>query len=224
MLRMQNVSVIVKDGSTMKNVLSNINLVAEDSNITGIIGPSGSGKTTILSVAGLLQKADSGRIVVDEKDVSAMSDKEKALFKINNIGIVFQEPNLIPSLKVKDQLLLMKSLGKNIKNNDDDMVVVREILDNVGLLDYIDYYPSQLSGGQKQRVNIARALMNKPKILLVDEATSALDSEKSTEMINLFKKITAEYNTATLLVTHDERHFSVMDRKYHIMDGKIVEE
>lgn len=215
-IKLKNIELSYRDGESMNTILHDVNLYAEVGRITGLIGPSGSGKSSILTIAGLLNNPSKGEIVLNGMDVTNYSRNEKTLYRRDNIGIIFQSNNLIPSLTALDQLLLMNHLGKGQK---EDKRKAYDLLDQVGLAGEAHKRPAQLSGGQKQRINIARAFMNNPKILLVDEATSALDTKRGDQILEIIKNFTREYNTTTLMVTHNKAHLPLMDKVYNIVDG-----
>lgn len=189
--------------------------------LTAVIGPSGSGKSSLLAVAATLVTPDSGRVVVAGRDTAGLSAAEKAALRREEIGIVFQQPNLPASLTAAEQLQVMAHLSGRPARRLRGRAL--ELLDAVGLADKADKRPHQLSGGQRQRVNIARALMNEPAVLLVDEPTSALDHERGAAVLDLLIALTRERSTATVLVTHDHAHLERMDRTARMADGRLAQ-
>ena len=208
-------------------VLHDINLQVDKSQIVAIIGPSGSGKSTLLRAVNDLDPLSSGEIWLEDMQINKKLPPRQYEKHINqvrqNIGMVFQHFNLFPHLTVRGNITLAHKMLKNLSESDATALAEHQ-LDRVGLLDRIDYYPSQLSGGQKQRVAIARALAMKPKVMLFDEATSALDPEL-VEEVNLVMKQLAEEQMTMIIVTH-EMGFAqdVCDRVLFMDQGYVVEE
>ena len=208
-------------------VLKDISLQVQKGQIVAIIGPSGSGKSTLLRAINDLDPLSSGEVWLDDVQVNKALPTRQYETHINsvrqNIGMVFQHFNLFPHLTVRENITLAPKMLKGISKAEADQLAVEQ-LNKVGLLDRIDYYPSQLSGGQKQRVAIARALAMKPKVMLFDEATSALDPEL-VEEVNLVMKQLAEEHMTMIIVTH-EMGFAqdVCDRVLFMDQGVVVEE
>ena len=208
-------------------VLKDISLQVQKGQIVAIIGPSGSGKSTLLRAINDLDPLSSGEVWLDDTQVNKALPTRQYETHINsvrqNIGMVFQHFNLFPHLTVRENITLAPKMLKGISKAEADQLAVEQ-LNKVGLLDRIDYYPSQLSGGQKQRVAIARALAMKPKVMLFDEATSALDPEL-VEEVNLVMKQLAEEHMTMIIVTH-EMGFAqdVCDRVLFMDQGVVVEE
>ena len=202
-LDIRNATVTYQDGETTTTALADASLKAESNTLTAIVGESGSGKSTLLSVAAGLITPDSGSVQVD-----------------GTRSIIFQQANLLSSLNVRDQLLIMDHIaGRKLRPQRAD-----ELLDFVGLAGMGNRRMGQMSGGQRQRVNIARALMEQPDLLLADEPTSALDSHLSQEIIRLLRDVTQEMNTATVLVTHDRSLLNFADRVVEVKDGYVSEQ
>lgn len=197
------------------------NLHIAKGEIFGIIGYSGAGKSTLLRCINLLERPSSGKILVDNKDLTQLTDEEVRKERLK-IGMIFQHFHLISSKKVYDNIAFsLKAAGKS---KDEIKKRVPELLDMVGLTDRADHYPAQLSGGQKQRVGIARALANDPKVLLCDEATSALDPTTTDSILALLKKINEELGITIVLITHEmEVVQEVCDRVAVMEDGEVVE-
>ena len=225
MIRLDNITLTFPDGDRRITAVDSVSLTAHPGTVTGITGPSGSGKSSILAVAATLIRPDSGRVLVDDVDVTRLSPGEATELRRSTIGIVFQQSNLIPSLTAREQLVVMNELGARHSRRNRTATRARadDLLDAVGLSDQVDKRPHQLSGGQRQRVNIARALMNDPSVLLIDEPTSALDQERGAAIIDLILRLTDELNTSTLLVTHDLVHLPRMHGVVHLVDGRLVD-
>lgn len=202
-------------------VLDDINLFIQEGEIFGIIGKSGAGKSTLLRTINLLERPDTGEVILDSEYVSKLTEKKLRSVR-HKVAMIFQSFNLLNSKNIYDNI----ALPMRIQNIDEATIKlkVQEILNLVELSDKENYYPRQLSGGQKQRVAIARALSTSPKILLSDEATSALDAETTESILNLLKKINLLYGITIVLITHE---LEVVKRICHriglIENGKIVE-
>ncbi|MGW0550058.1 ABC transporter ATP-binding protein [Streptomyces altiplanensis] len=218
-LSLAEVTLTYPDGESRLTALDDVGLDVAAGSLTAVVGPSGSGKSSLLAVAATLVSPDRGRVIVDGTDTGSLSRAEKAELRRTRIGIVFQQPNLLPSLTSAEQLQVMAHLSGRPPRRARDRA--RELLDAVGLTDRADRRPHQLSGGQRQRVNIARALMNEPAVLLVDEPTSALDHERGAAVLDLLAALTRERGTATVLVTHDRAHLKRMDAVVTMTDGRI---
>ena len=223
MIHLNNVTLTFPDGEGRVTAVDHVTLSARPGTVTGITGPSGSGKSSLLAVAATLIRPDSGRVMIDDVDAAQLSAAEATELRRDSIGIVFQQSNLLPSLTALEQLAVMNELGAPHSRGKRAAVTAhaRELLDAVGLADQAHKRPHQLSGGQRQRVNIARALMNDPKVLLVDEPTSALDQERGASIIELILRLTDERNTSTLLVTHDLVHLPRMHAVMNMVDGAL---
>ncbi|CAN5340598.1 ABC transporter ATP-binding protein [soil metagenome] len=226
MIQLDNVTLTFPDGASRVTAVNDVSLSVDRGSVVGITGPSGSGKSSLLAVVSTLIRADSGSVVIDDIDVSSISLKQSAQLRRDRLGIIFQQSNLLPSLTALDQLLVMEKLsGGRVKRHVRDAGRARalELLDEVGLAGQADKIPAMLSGGERQRVNIARALMNHPTVLVIDEPTSSLDQARGTSIVNLILQLTAEQNTATLLVTHDENQLSRLATHYVMIDGTATE-
>jgi len=226
MIRLNNITLTFEDGDTRITAVDRVSLTAHPGTVTGITGPSGSGKSSLLAVAATLISPDAGQVLIDGTDVAALSSAEASDLRRDKVGIVFQQPNLIPSLTALEQLEVMNELGARHSRKGRSKAASRAsaLLDSVGLGNHAEKRPHQLSGGQRQRVNIARALMNGPSVLLVDEPTSALDQERGASIIDLILRLTDQLNTSTLLVTHDLVHLPRMHAIVHMVDGRLDEQ
>lgn len=217
-LNIADATVTYADGESTITALDRANLQARPGELTAIIGESGSGKSTLLSVAAGLVSPDSGHVEVAGIDLTGANDKTRSTARRENIGIIFQQANLIASLTVREQLLIMDHVrGVRMRPQRAD-----ELLDLVGLAGMGTRRMAQLSGGQRQRVNIARALMAEPALLLADEPTSALDSSLSREIMSLVSRLTKELNTATVMVTHDRSLLEYVDHAVEVRDGQVT--
>ena len=217
-LEISHATVVYPDGESTVTALDKADLSAKPGELTAIIGESGSGKSTLLSVAAGLVTPTSGRVEVAGIDLTGADDKTRSKVRRENIGVIFQQANLLASLTVREQLLIMDHIrGVRMRPQRAD-----ELLEQVGLANLGSRRMAQLSGGQRQRVNIARALMAEPALLLADEPTSALDSSLSQEIMALIAKLTREMNTATVVVTHDRRLLDYVDQAVEVRDGRVV--
>lgn len=225
MIQLDDVTLTFPDGPERITAVDHVTLTARPGTVVGITGPSGSGKSSLLAVAATLIRPDSGRVLVDDVDATGLAPDDATSLRRDKVGIVFQQPNLIPSLTAREQLAVMNELGARHARHRRRAVAARAdaLLDAVGLAADRGKRPHQLSGGQRQRVNIARALMNAPSVLLVDEPTSALDQERGASVVELILRLTDELATSTLLVTHDVAHLPRMHDVVHVLDGRLVE-
>ncbi|MFD8590986.1 ABC transporter ATP-binding protein [Streptomyces sp. NPDC059637] len=219
-LNLTDVTLTYPDGDGRLTALDRVDLEVPPGSVTAVVGPSGSGKSSLLAVAATLITPDSGRVVVDGTDTTGLSRRELAALRRTTIGMVFQQPNLLPSLTAAEQLQVMAHLAGRSPRAARPRAL--ELLEAVGLAGQADRRPHQLSGGQRQRVNIARALMNEPRVLLVDEPTSALDHERGAAVVGLVTELTRLRGTATVLVTHDHAHLGAADRVVEVRDGRLT--
>ena len=220
-LRLEDVTLTYPDGEGRLTALDAVSLEVPAGGLTAVVGPSGSGKSSLLAVAATLVTPDRGRVVVAGTDTAPLGPAEKAVLRREKIGIVFQQPNLLPSLTALEQLQVMAHLSGRSPRAVRDRA--RDLLDAVGLAEQAHRRPHQLSGGQRQRVNIARALMNDPCVLLVDEPTSALDHERGAAVMDLLATLTAQRGTATVLVTHDRTHVGRAGRGGSVRGGRVTQ-
>ncbi|WP_026411071.1 ABC transporter ATP-binding protein [Actinomadura oligospora] len=218
-LVLTDITLTYPDGDTRLTALDQVSLQVPEGSLTAVVGPSGSGKSSLLAVAATLIAPDSGTVTVDGASTTGLTRRELAELRRHKIGIVFQQPNLLPSLTAAEQLQVMARIAGRSAHAARGRAM--ELLDAVGLTDKADRRPHQLSGGQRQRVNIARALMNDPTVLLVDEPTSALDHERGAAVIDLITGLTHQRSTATVLVTHDRTHLTAVDQVAEVHDGRL---
>ncbi|MCR1161960.1 MULTISPECIES: ABC transporter ATP-binding protein [Micrococcaceae] len=218
-LNLVNVSLEYPDGGSTLKALDSVNLAVSKGEFLSLVGPSGSGKSSLLAVAATLIRPTSGVVVINGQDVAALPEAERTALRRDSVGIIFQQPNLLPALTAVEQLVIREHLRGNPLKEARRKAV--ELLDVVGLSGAEHKRPHQLSGGQRQRVNIARALMGSPSVLLVDEPTAALDHERSESVVRLLRRVTDEFNTATVMVTHDTEFLPLTDAVATMRDGRI---
>ncbi len=218
-LAMKDIRLSYPDGERRLVALADINLEVAAGELVAVTGPSGSGKSSLLAVAGALITPEAGTVVIDGVDTTGLDRHGRDRVRRQRIGFVFQQANLLPSLTVLDQLLLVAHLGGAPRGAADRRA--RQLLDRVGLAAKFDKRPHQLSGGERQRVGVARALMGDPAVLLVDEPTSALDAQRGSRIVALLRDVTGENRVATILVTHDLRHLDFADRWLNMHDGQL---
>ncbi|MFI2199943.1 ABC transporter ATP-binding protein [Streptomyces sp. NPDC020192] len=218
-LNLSEITLTYPDGEGRLTALDRVGLDVPRGTLTAVVGPSGSGKSSLLAVAATLVTPDAGTVTVDGVTTTGMSRAELTELRRRRIGIVFQQPHLLPALTAAEQLQLMASIDGRSPGRARARAM--ELLDAVGLADRAGRRPHQLSGGQRQRIGIARALMNDPTLLLVDEPTSALDHERGAAVIDLITRLTHERATATVLVTHDRTHLTAADRIAEVHDGRL---
>ncbi|MBZ5749518.1 ABC transporter ATP-binding protein [Metabacillus litoralis] len=210
------------DGDTSVKVLEQVSLQVKAGELVAVVGPSGAGKSTFLSIAGALLSPSSGRIILDNLDITNLSAKKMNQIRLEKIGFIFQSSNLIPYLTVRDQLLLISELS-GTKNKKAE-IKAGELLERLGLSHRKNHYPESLSGGERQRVAIARAWMNDPEIILADEPTASLDSERGRSVVQMLADEVKLREKAAIMVTHDKRMLDLCDRVVYIEDGKLSEQ
>lgn len=201
-------------------VLKDVSLEVVQGDYIAIMGPSGSGKTTLMNIIGCLDRASLGTYLFEDEDISEMNDDALSDLRLNKIGFVFQNFNLLSSETAQENVALpLIYIGIDKEKRNQRAI---DVLNKVGLQDRISFKPSQLSGGQKQRVAIARAIINNPKILLADEPTGALDQASGKQVMELFKSLNDE-GVTIIMITHDANVASHAKKIFHIIDGEIIE-
>lgn len=220
-LEFKNVTKSYKDGNNEMEALKETNFKIEEGQFIAIIGPSGSGKSTFLTLAGGLQTPSKGQIIINGKDYTNLSEKERAKLRFNDIGFVLQASNLVPFLTAKQQLELVDRINKNNKQTIQDK---HSLFKELGIEHLENKLPKDLSGGERQRLAIARALYNDPAIILADEPTASLDSDRAFEVVELLSKECREKNKSIIMVTHDNRMIEKCDHVYRMKDGILTKE
>ena len=201
---------------TYKNI-KNINLSIKKGEFIAIVGPSGSGKSTLLHLLGGVDKPTSGNVFINDINIYDLKEKDLAIFRRRNVGLIYQFYNLIPVLTVKENILLPAELD----NRKIDKEYLEDLLKTLDLKERENHLPSELSGGQQQRTSIGRALINRPSIVLADEPTGNLDSKNSKEIVELLKVSVKKYNQTLIMITHDTNIALQADRVITIEDGII---
>lgn len=218
-LAFKQVTKSFKDGDQTIEALKKTDFSIEAGEFVALIGPSGSGKSTFLTIAGGLQTPSSGQFLVNGKDYTNLSEKERSRLRFKDIGFILQASNLIPFLTVKQQLELVDKLTKNKQK-----AKRQQLFEDLGIAKLANKLPQDLSGGERQRVAIARALYHDPVIILADEPTASLDTEKAFEVVELLAKESKEKNKAIIMVTHDNRMIDYCDKIYRMQDGQLSQD
>ena len=220
-LEFKNVTKSYQDGNKEIEALKETNFKIEEGQFIAIIGPSGSGKSTFLTLAGGLQTLSKGQIIINGKDYTNLSEKERAKLRFNDIGFVLQASNLVPFLTAKQQLELVDRINKRKRQTLQDQ---KSLFKELGIDHLENKLPKDLSGGERQRLAIARALYNNPAIILADEPTASLDSDRAFEVVDLLSKECKEKNKSIIMVTHDNRMIEKCDHVYRMKDGILTKE
>ena len=220
-LEFKNVTKSYQDGNKEIEALKETNFKIEEGQFIAIIGPSGSGKSTFLTLAGGLQTPSKGQIIINGKDYTNLSEKERSKLRFNDIGFVLQASNLVPFLTAKQQLELVDRINKKRKKTLQDQ---ESLFKELGIDHLENKLPKDLSGGERQRLAIARALYNNPAIILADEPTASLDSDRAFEVVDLLSKECREKNKSIIMVTHDNRMIEKCDHVYRMKDGILTKE
>ncbi len=216
-LSARNIKKTFKDGDKTLQVLKGVNFDLDKGNILTIKGASGSGKSTLLSLLGTLDQPDSGEIVINNNNLKTINNYDSIRNK--HIGFVFQFHNLIAELNIVENVTIPTLIaGKNI-----DSDYLNKLFKYFDLSDRKKSFPLDLSGGEKQRVSVMRAIINKPSIVIADEPTGNLDEKNAIKMIDLFQKLKNDFNLTFVIATHDEKVFSIGDKKMNLYDGTLIE-
>jgi putative ABC transport system ATP-binding protein len=208
-----------KQGSTVVKALDGVNLSIESGEFVSIVGRSGSGKTTALDLLGLLLRPTSGQVMLDGTDTGKLRDGARADLRGKKLGFVFQEFNLLPGLTAIQNVMLPLRYHRNGK---DGKARAATLLDEVGLKDRMHHRPDQMSGGEQQRTAIARALINRPTLVLGDEPTGEVDSETSQQIVALMRRMNRDHGVTFVIVTHDMDVAGQTDRMVRLKDGKVL--
>lgn len=217
-LSVKNLSKIYGDENNHVIALDNVSFDVEIGELIAIIGASGSGKSTLLHQIGGVDHPSSGKVIINNTDIYTLNENDLAIFRRNEIGLIYQFYNLIPVLNVKENITLPLQLA----HQKVDQKRFNTLIEQLGLSNRLKHLPNQLSGGQQQRVSIARALINQPSLVLADEPTGNLDSKNSDEIIRLLKEANEKYHQTIIIITHDNNIAKLANRVITIKDGKII--
>ncbi len=219
-VKMEHVTKIYGSGDTRVWALDDVNLTVQKGESLAVVGASGSGKSTLLHVMGGVDTVTNGKVIVDDRDITTLKDEEMSVFRRRKIGFVFQSYHLIPVLTVEENIQMPILLD----HKKPDREYIDHIIEMLGLKDRRKHLPNQLSGGQQQRAAIARALANRPSLILSDEPTGALDSTNGNEVMALLQDSVKKLNQTLVLITHNIDLAREADRIVRITDGKLTEE
>lgn len=220
LLKCENVRKVYGKGDSQVTALDGVSLSVNKGEFVAIVGASGSGKSTLLHILGSVDKPSAGRVLIDGTDLSALNQKQAAIFRRRKVGLIYQFYNLIPTLTAKRNILMPLLLDKK-KVNDE---YFEEVVTSLGISDKLESLPGQLSGGQQQRVAIARSLIYRPALLLADEPTGNLDQKNSREIIDMLKLSNRNFNQTIVLITHDEKVAMEASRVITIEDGRMIDD
>ena len=219
-VKMEHVTKIYGSGDTRVWALDDVNLTVQKGESLAVVGASGSGKSTLLHVMGGVDTVTNGKVIVDDRDITTLKDEEMSVFRRRKIGFVFQSYHLIPVLPVEENIQMPILLD----HKKPDREYIDHVIEMLGLKDRRKHLPNQLSGGQQQRAAIARALANRPSLILADEPTGALDSTNGNEVMALLQDSVKKLNQTLVLITHNIDLAREADRIVRITDGKLTEE
>lgn len=213
-VKFEHISKIYGDGGHELKALDDVDLTLEQGKFIVILGPSGAGKSTLLNLLGGLDVPTSGKIIVDGKDIATLNNDELANYRASKVGFIFQFYNLIPTLTVLENVSLINEIAP-------DVIDAKKVLNDVGLGDHLNNFPSELSGGEQQRVSIARALAKNPQIILCDEPTGALDSKTGVMILKLLLDSAKNSGKTIIVVTHNQNIARIADVVIRVKNGKI---
>ena len=220
-IELENIRKSYADGNQMHHVLNQLNLSVEPNEFVAILGPSGSGKSTLLAIAGLLLSADEGRISIAGQDLTGLNQGQWTQKRLELLGFIFQDHQLLSYMKIGDQLELVAKL-KGEKDKKKRQEEVKALLADLGIEACYHQYPNQMSGGQKQRAAIARAFIGNPQVILADEPTASLDPDRGQEIAQLIQKEVKSKNKSAIMVTHDRSILTYVDTIYELKHGQLL--
>ena len=220
-IALENIRKSYADGNQMHHVLNQLNLSVEPNEFVAILGPSGSGKSTLLAIAGLLLSADEGRIRIAGQDLTGLNQGQWTQKRLELLGFIFQDHQLLSYMKIGDQLELVAKL-KGEKDKKKRQEEVKALLADLGIEACYHQYPNQMSGGQKQRAAIARAFIGNPQVILADEPTASLDPDRGQEIAQLIRKEVKSTNKSAIMVTHDRSILTYVDTIYELKHGQLL--
>ena len=220
-IALENIRKSYADGNQMHHVLNQLNLNVEPNEFVAILGPSGSGKSTLLAIAGLLLSEDEGRISIAGQDLTGLNQGQWTQKRLELLGFIFQDHQLLSYMKIGDQLELVAKL-KGEKDKKKRQEEVKALLADLGIEACYHQYPNQMSGGQKQRAAIARAFIGNPQVILADEPTASLDPDRGQEIAQLIQKEVKSKNKSAIMVTHDRSILTYVDTIYELKHGQLL--
>ena len=220
-IALENIRKSYADGNQMHHVLNQLELSVEPNEFVAILGPSGSGKSTLLAIAGLLLSADEGRIRIAGQDLTSLNQSQWTQKRLELLGFIFQDHQLLSYMKIGDQLELVAKL-KGEKDKKKRQEEVKALLADLGIEACYHQYPNQMSGGQKQRAAIARAFIGNPQVILADEPTASLDPDRGQEIAQLIRKEVKSKNKSAIMVTHDRSILTYVDTIYELKHGQLL--
>ena len=220
-IELENIRKSYADGNQMHHVLNQLELSVEPNEFVAILGPSGSGKSTLLAIAGLLLSADEGRISIAGQDLTDLNQGQWTQKRLELLGFIFQDHQLLSYMKIGDQLELVAKL-KGEKDKKKRQEEVKALLADLGIEACYHQYPNQMSGGQKQRAAIARAFIGNPQVILADEPTASLDPDRGQEIAQLIRKEVKSKNKSAIMVTHDRSILAYVDTIYELKHGQLL--
>ncbi|OFT80512.1 hemin ABC transporter ATP-binding protein [Granulicatella sp. HMSC30F09] len=220
-IELQQIKKSYADGNQMRDVICDLNLTVEPQEFVAILGPSGSGKSTLLSIAGLLLSSNSGQVIIGGQNLTNLKQSEWTKKRLELLGFIFQDHQLLPYMKIGDQLEVVAKL-KGEKDASKRKEEVKGLLAELGIENCYGQYPNQMSGGQKQRAAIARAFIGNPQLILADEPTASLDPEKGKEIAQLIQREVKSKHKSAIMVTHDRSVLEYVDTVYEMKKGKLV--
>ena len=220
-IELENIRKSYADGNQMHHVLNQLNLSVEPNEFVAILGPSGSGKSTLLAIAGLLLSADEGQIRIAGQDLTRLNQGQWTQKRLELLGFIFQDHQLLSYMKIGDQLELVAKL-KGEKDKKKRQEEVKALLADLGIEACYHQYPNQMSGGQKQRAAIARAFIGNPQVILADEPTASLDPDRGQEIAQLIQKEVKSKNKSAIMVTHDRSILTYVDTIYELKHGQLL--
>ena len=220
-IALENIRKSYADGNQMHHVLNQLNLSVEPNEFVAILGPSGSGKSTLLAIAGLLLSADEGQIRIAGQDLTGLNQGQWTQKRLELLGFIFQDHQLLSYMKIGDQLELVAKL-KGEKDKKKRQEEVKALLADLGIEACYHQYPNQMSGGQKQRAAIARSFIGNPQVILADEPTASLDPDRGQEIAQLIQKEVKSKNKSAIMVTHDRSILTYVDTIYELKHGQLL--
>lgn len=223
-LRTENLSRHFKSGDETIKALNNVNITVEQKKLTILRGRSGSGKTTLINLLGAMDKPTSGKVYIEDKDITTLKEPEKDEIRRTSMGFVFQSGALMNNMTIYENLDFALRISSPKLNNTERKERILQCLTMVGLENRYKHFPSELSGGEIQRIAISRAISHRPKIIFADEPTSALDTLTGIKIVKIFKNMVEQEDVTVIMTTHDPNMLEIADKVYTLQDGETVNE